>query len=249
MNLKYISAKLFESKKSKFLDLCKKNGIQLDYDTNRNAWDILKAIFYQREYADYFPFYQKATIIDIGAHYGYFSLFACINSSKGSRIIALEPDSDNFRHLVQNIDNNNFTNIEPIHQAIANQNGQIEFFSANGVNSSLINDYALSKTKAVPVEVHAMTLQHLIEEKSISKIDFLKMDCEGAEYEILSGMTSEVFDKISTISMEFHDMKNAEYTGDTIVNILKNKGFKIVKFKYEPSNYGLNYGKIIGSKI
>jgi len=46
--------------------------------------------------------------------------------------------------------------------------------------------------------------------------------------------------------MEFHDLKNVEFTGDEIVKKLVDNGFEIVKFEYERTGLDLNYGKIIG---
>jgi len=48
--------------------------------------------------------------------------------------------------------------------------------------------------------------------------------------------------------MEFHDLKNVEFTGDEIVKKLVDNGFEIVKFEYERTGLDLNYGKIIGRK-
>ena len=75
------------------------------------------------------------------------------------------------------------------------------------------------------------------------------MDCEGSEYMILENLDKEIFDKIETISMEFHDLKNEKYTGDTIRKLLMNNGFTIVKYEYDYTKRGLNFGKIIGTKI
>jgi hypothetical protein len=78
-------------------------GLSLDYKTNKGAINILEAIFIHREYADYFPFGASVTILDIGAHYGYFSFFAALNSSENARIMAVEPSPDNFQILQKNL--------------------------------------------------------------------------------------------------------------------------------------------------
>jgi len=248
MNLQTIANRLLGNQKSRFLEICRNNHIQLDFETNKDAIDVFFDIFYEREYADYFPFYKTVNIIDIGAHYGFFSLFAAANTSKDSKIIAIEPDAMNFNRLVQNISSNNLQNVESINCAISSENGQSEFFSGNGVNSTLLNDYALKKPGSISKAIETQTLTKIIEDNNLSYIDFLKMDCEGAEYQILQGMPSRVFDKIGIISMEFHDTKDVRYTGETIIKILNQNGFKIVKYHYDKSAKGLNYGKIIGTK-
>ena len=86
-------------------------------------------------------------------------------------------------------------------------------------------------------------------DNEIERIDFLKMDCEGAEYAILFNTPRSVFDKVYVISMEFHDMKNVKFTGNEIVKKLEENGFEIVKFEYERTGLDLNYGRIVGRKM
>jgi FkbM family methyltransferase len=248
MNLQTIIKRLLGNQKSRFLEICSNNKIQLDFESNKDALDVFFNIFYEREYADYFPFYQKANIIDIGAHHGYFSMFSAVNTAKDSKIVAIEPDSENFNRLVQNVKHNSLPNIESISCAIAGEDGQSEFFPGNGVNSTIVANYALSQSGAISKTIETRTLAKIIEDNNLPRVDFLKMDCEGAEYQILINTPSEVFDKIETISMEFHDMKDVRYTGESILNILTQNGFKIVKYHYDKSTRGLNYGKIIGTK-
>ena len=74
-----------------FFDLCKNNNINLSYKDSKNDLDILKEIFIDRCYSDYFPFYENSIIFDIGAHKGFFSLFAANNSGNKSKIYSFEP--------------------------------------------------------------------------------------------------------------------------------------------------------------
>ncbi len=54
-------------------------------------------------------------------------------------------------------------------------------------------------------EINTITLQNIFEKYKIEKIDFLKMDCEGAEFEIVMNTPSIILDKIQKISMEIHE--------------------------------------------
>ncbi|MFK7772102.1 MAG: FkbM family methyltransferase [Saprospiraceae bacterium] len=231
-----------------FSRICKVVGLDLDFSKNRNAINVLKAIFEEREYADYFPFYKKVTIVDIGAHYGYFSLFAAKNTSPYSTIFSLEPSQQNYNKLKQNLSDCNIQNVKPFQLAIGGENGTLDLFTGRSINHSLIENYALLGSERNTQKVEVKTLEQFILENKIEKIDFLKIDCEGAEYAILFNTPDYIFDKISTISMEFHDMKNAKFTGNEIVKKLERNGFEVVKFGYEKTGLDLNYGKIVGRK-
>jgi hypothetical protein len=79
-------------------------------------------------------------------------------------------------------------------------------------------------------------LKGILDRYELDWIDFLKMDCEGAEYPILFNAEKSTLDRIGTISLEFHDMKNPQFTGLQLVRLLINAGFQIGRFKYGPTS-------------
>ena len=218
-------------------------GLSLDYGVNRDAVSVLESIMIQREYADYFPFYKKAVIVDIGAHYGYFSLFAALNTAEDSQIIALEPSPTNFSILNQNLTAAGLKHIQTIQAAVAAQAGPITLFRSHSFNHSLYP----SAIEGSSDTVSGLSLAQLIEQQQLSRIDFLKIDCEGAEYPILLEMESSTLAKIQTISLEFHDLRQKGYAPNDLIEHLQKNGFEIVKFVYDPdySIANLNFGKIV----
>ncbi len=259
----------FVRKKKRFEAILKANNLDLDYDLNKSSLQLLESIFIQREYADYFPFYENNIIIDIGAHRGYFSLFAALNSGEDSKIFSLEPVSSNFKILEQNIRQNEnrnenrngnrngnengngnenkskCKNITTMKAAVAAFDGQLEIHLSHDTNHSLIGDNPLSGNSNSTEKVKAITLDSLISQYQLDEIDFLKMDCEGAEYDILFNASDETLKRIKILSMEFHDLKDQNRTANSLIAHLTTKNFDIVKFQYEPTNLGLNYGKLI----
>ncbi|MEP7264666.1 MAG: FkbM family methyltransferase [Bacteroidota bacterium] len=233
--------------KNNFYQFCRINLLELDYEINKNEFALLKSIFQEREYADYFPFYKDVTIIDIGAHYGYFSLFAGINSGSKSKIIAIEPSKNNFQNLEKNIASSGNKNIRAINCAVDTADGTTQLFSGKSINYSLVKSYSLLND-GQPQTVTTKKLETIIKENNIDTIDFLKMDCEGAEYGILESTPSYIYDKITTISMEFHDLKDVNCTGEVIIRKLTEMKFRIVKYAYGATNMNQNYGKIIGTR-
>lgn len=233
----------------KFYQICKANSLLLNYSDNRKEIPVLAEIFEKREYADFFPFYKKACIIDIGAHYGYFSLFASRNSDPKSRILAFEPFPSNLDMLKQNSSDCKISNIESQNCAISDISGSTKLFSGQSVNNSILKDFSMIHGDNSSIKIESKTLEQIIKENSLDKIDFLKMDCEGSEYAIFESTSKSVFDKITTISMEFHDMRSAKFNGEFLIEKLIEYGFEIVKYQYSKTTMGINYGKIIGTKI
>jgi FkbM family methyltransferase len=241
---------LLTGKRKSFYRFCLANNLGIIFKNNQNEFALLKSIFEDREYSDYFPFYRKATIIDIGAHYGYFSIFANKNTDNDSSIFAIEPNKSNFDRLVKNIRDSAITNIRSLNYAVSGESGTVKLHLGRSLNHSIVENYILNQNQNDDSEmIEAKTLEEIIVENKILHVDFLKMDCEGAEYSILENTPGDIFDRITTISMEFHDLKDNHFTGEHLIRILIENGFKIVKYKYERTSMDLNYGKIIATKL
>ena len=241
--------KLIKGDRKRFLALCAVNNIELNYEINKKEFGVLRNIFEDREYADYFPFYRSVTVVDIGAHYGYFSLFASLNIDPSSCILSFEPNKGNFKSLKQNVEDCKAGNITALNMAVGGLSGLTKLYKGFNPNHSIVENYKLLNQEKSYEEVEVKTLEEVVLENKLDKIDFLKIDCEGAEYLMLENTPNYIFDRIVTISMEFHDLKESRYTGDAIVKLLMKKDFQIVKYKYDKTTKNLNYGKIIATKF
>jgi len=245
--LKKIVDKLINDEKYSFKKICNSNELFLDYKQNKSGHLILKEIFEERVYADYFSFYKKSAIVDIGAHFGFFSLFANRNARKDSQIYSFEPSTENFQRLKKNILDNKIENVRMFRCAIGSKDGAGKLIHRENPANSALEEIMQSPSSSFE-KVEIKTLETVIKENEIQKIDFLKMDCEGAEYAILETLSDEIFSIIKTISLEFHDLKSEKYTSEFILEILNKHHFKIVKNKYDRTTTGMNYGKIIATK-
>jgi hypothetical protein len=76
------------------------------------------------------------------------------------------------------------------------------------------------------VLVGKMCLASLFRKYRISRVDFLKMDCEGAEYDVLMACPKSALSKISRISMEFHNL-DARRNGPALAAFLEKAGFEV----------------------
>ena len=190
----------------------------------------------------------ELVVIDVGAHFG-----ETINIVKKNlqfkKIYSFEASPLNFKTLKTNYPNGLNPNIEIYNYALGEKN--IEYFinQTQESSSSTINDlnlkssYLLKKlkilnikdrnlfSKKIPIKI--ITLDSFIDEKKIDKIDSLKIDTEGYEFNILKGLLKN-HSKIKLIYFEHHydDMIIKNYNFSDINDLLIKFGFKkIVKNK------------------
>jgi FkbM family methyltransferase len=168
-----------------------------------------------------FPKRKQGVVIDIGAHIGVFTLLA---SKYAERVFAFEPCPENFKILKRNIRLNSLSNVKAYQMAVAANKGEGDFYilKRSTVAHSLFN-LKKDETEKV-IKVRKITLKDVIDENRIDSISFLKMDCEGCEYEVLVNLPKEYFIKIDEIALESHNGY-----GDKVEKILRENGFKVIR--------------------
>jgi len=208
---------------------------------------IIKEIFYHKSYSAYFPFYKKCDIIDIGAHKGFFALYAALNCSSDSRIICLEPSKSNYTNLTENINLNGLRNVHMINKAVLSKAGMETLYIYSPANNSILSEYEniINKRSQKSESIKVVTLPQIIDKFELDKIDFLKLDCEGSEYDILYGLESSVYEKIKVISLEFHDLNDPKKSGHSLALFLTKQGFNIIEFSYIESISKIHSGHLI----
>lgn len=143
------------------------------------------------------------TVIDVGANIGTFTLFAAAHAPQ-ARIIALEPEPATADALRRNVTSNHLENRITVDERGGDGTaGERTFFVAPKCSwfSSL---YAPPQAGAIPVTIHVTTLEQLFEQYKIDHCDFLKLDCEGAEYDMLYTLPSHLWPRIGFIALEYH---------------------------------------------
>ena len=161
-------------------------------------------------------------IVDLGAHLGSFSIWAN-QTFRPQKIIAVEMEKDNLRLLRQNIAANGLSDkIKIIDKAIYSQSTKMKIkrrlFDTGGHQ---LNDSNRNQQE----EVETINLAQLIKENRIKKIDFLKIDIEGAEKHLLTSQNKNIFKhQVGRLFMEIHS-----FTGlneDLVKDYFEKLGFK-----------------------
>ncbi len=175
-------------------------------------------------------------VVDIGANVGDFSIFA--STLGASKVFSYEPDKESYGDLVSNIKNNNITNIEPVNKAVSNRKGRVKFYrtSINGGNSLYHTNDTIEKTTVISI-----TLQDIFKYHNLKKIDFLKIDCEGSEGNIIYHTPNYVWKNIRKISLEYHD-NVSQYSHNIIIRTLNNNGYETTILEIS-NDFGYIYAK------
>lgn len=127
------------------------------------------------------------TMVDAGAHIGYFSLLAARRVGPTGRVYAFEPAPDNFTLLVRNIAANGYRNVVPVRQAVSDHDGVATFFlHPDSVAHSLHRE--TSGRAPATVQVETTTLDRFLSAQGWPAVDLLKLDIEGGEPAALDGM-------------------------------------------------------------
>ena len=109
------------------------------------------------------------------------------------------------------------------------------YFPCYSKNTSVINLFLnddqsahsifLNGSKSIAVE--STSLQKIFDEKKISACKLLKLDCEGAEYDIIDSLPAEYLDKIQNMAIEYHFADTKPELIKNLITKIKNAGFKI----------------------
>lgn len=200
-------------------------GIRLRLRTTGGDSSIAEEVFRDRVYERYFKPEIGDTVIDAGAHLGCFSLRSALLVGDGGQVIAFEPSRGNYSLLAENIAMNGFRNVRPLNIGLSRQEGEAELFLASSTGS---NSVFARKDKRIRVtgkeKVRLRQLDDIMKELKLARLDFLKLDAEGAELDILEGSAETLSSCHPKIAGEAHPAFSA--SADSILQYLSRFGYR-----------------------
>jgi FkbM family methyltransferase len=130
------------------------------------------------------------TVIDIGAHVGLLSVVMAQKVKPGGKVYSFEPTPSTFKLLQKTITINGFENvIKPNMMAVADKKGKTFFYVTDieAHNSNSLSDNKRDYGNEHKIDVELVSVDEFAVENKITKINFIKIDAEGAEFSVLKG--------------------------------------------------------------
>ena len=199
-----------------------RSGLKIKIRVNSTDLMALTHVWMIQEYSgDDFPISNDDVIIDVGAHIGLFALFAS-QFCKNGKIFCYEPIKENYKILIENIEMNQIQNIFPNNLAVTKETSRVKIF----LNDDQSGHSMFIQNKNF-VEVDSKSLSDIFIDNGIKECDFLKLDCEGAEYEIIESLPSDLFTKINKTAIEYHMVDTKPELLKQLINKLKQFSFSV----------------------
>lgn len=188
-----------------------------DFLIRKNGSDLLtlREVWLHHVYRDPPP---DGIVVDIGANIGAFTVLAAKNSK---HVFAFEPLEATIRILRHNT--RTLRNVSVFPYAIAGSEGtrSLSFGHHKPGKASIV-----LKRGTEQEEIHTKTLPQIFDLCRIARIDLLKMDIEGAEYETFFSIPKQMLERIGAITMEFHDFLPSQHHA-ALVRLFRDAGFTV----------------------
>lgn len=221
-----------------FCDIKLQNGVNMRISIP--SINQIREIYLWKVYESLRAVKEGDIVIDIGASVGTFSLKAA--HQKAARIIAVEPHPENFKMLNRNIESNHLlcsiAGVQPIPIALGQTSGEVKLYTSEYPGSHSIAGW-IDPSKFIMVNM--WTLDELLDHLKISKVNFIKIDVEGAAHYVLQGATETLKQDLHLGIAVYHrdserigvlkilDENGFEYRGYTTFGEQTDKNFKFIQ--------------------
>lgn len=157
------------------------------------------------------------TVVDVGAFVGEFSLSAIADAEK---VLSLEPDPTTAKILRQNTVR--FNNVTVLEIATWFENAELSFNIASDSSDNSIME--VDSKHATKISVEADTLENIIKKENLGTVDFVKIDAEGAEPEVVRGIGDA---KIGKLAIDCRPERDGASTLKPVSALLEGMGYQI----------------------
>jgi len=219
------------------------NGIKFEYFINdamaqnsigkNKEWEIHITKFVKL----YNSFYNIKNIIDVGANFGYHSLF--FSKEVSEKVFSFEPQIQNFNLLKNNIRNNNILNINSYNLACGDTNIDIKMPIVNILPDIIVNMGDFTPNFLIN-DNYSITKSILLDEMNFPQIDLIKIDVQGWEKKVLTGCYNilKKYKPILIVEFEHFQLSKTNTTCNELFEFIRNNNYYIFYLEHEyPSDH------------
>ncbi|MBI4598371.1 MAG: FkbM family methyltransferase [Candidatus Omnitrophica bacterium] len=175
------------------------------------------------------------TVIDVGAHFGLYTLCAARAVGERGVVIAIEPSQREVERLKRNLDLNSVRNVRVRAEALHNTECEVSLAVAAEGHSgrNTLGEFADEDTWCLRREARqARRLDAVVQEERLSSVDLIKMDVEGAELFVLHGALDTLLRFRPTLMIELSDrsLQHQSATSRQVLEFLEGLGYRIFQF-------------------
>lgn len=167
------------------------------------------------------------TFVDVGANEAWFSMLAAKMVGPAGRVLACEPQERLWAPILKNIALNEFTNVELLPFAVGCERGrgEINLYPSLNTGSSHIGGTKRRWEKTQAIET--MPLSVILEGRGSPIVDFMKIDVEGFELQVLKGAGAHLGSKIKRMVVEVHPepLRTLGSSEHELEELLRSKGY------------------------
>ena len=166
---------------------------------------------------------RKISVIDVGANVGLFGL-RVFSKYPHAQVFSFEPMPFNYRMLKDHKAEYPAYGWRVVQKALAGHHNGLKLYSTTLDEFTTIAGVFETEDKGQQINVPTITLAEVMEAHSLERLDLLKLDCEGSEYDILYSTPRKILDKINLMCLETHPGKEENENHHSMVNFVSNLG-------------------------
>ena len=173
------------------------------------------------------------TVVDIGAHIGKYTIVASKMVGSQGKVIAIEAHPNNYDLLKKNIALNKLSNVVALNLAVHSKETMVKLYDPGQKEGRTIYNTIMIERKTSDnqnyVEINAKSLDSILLENGIKQVNWIKIDVEGAEFEVLRGAPNTLSgSRDLSLLIEIHNL-GAKHRNlyEPIVELLELNKYKI----------------------
>ncbi len=160
-------------------------------------------------------------MIDVGAHFGFYSLLA---SKRAARVLSIEADPKTFRYLERNLAINGVANVRAVQAGVSDRCESLKLFGNDALGDLSVHSFLPGGGRSDAVEVRCFPLIQVMKANGFDSCDLLKIDAEGFEYRVLKPLFEQAAFRPRLVLVEYQQRN----TGD-VLTLLRNQGYQLYR--------------------